>query len=63
MFVVEKTTPPAHIMPHTLKRGIQLPDFIRINGTSIILTARDFDELRDKDGVITIDIEQKQKLV
>ena len=62
MFVVENSNTNTRLVPR-LVRGILLPEFIRINGTSIILTARDFDRLRDEDGIITIDREQKPELV
>ena len=63
MFVVENKNVDTRLVPRILMRGIRLPEFIRINGTSIILTARDFDRLRDEDGIITIDREQKPELV
>ena len=60
MFVIENTSPPVSTS-RTKRIGIKLPDFIRVNGTNVIITAADFEKIRADDGTITIDITKKEE--
>lgn len=54
MFVFEQSNS-KQTKTYTAMIGIKLPEFIRMNGTDIIITAPNFEKIRDADGTIFID--------